>query len=113
VVKTYDHRDHNVGVIADSLILRLSQNNPCSAVVTSSFANGQGIRFEPVSDSTFQWTGGFILIRPAGQTSLDPRIPDQVASLFLLDGTITFQGSKFKVLSYTGKDPVDICAALS
>jgi hypothetical protein len=105
----------NVGALPDVPVLRLSRASPCSSILSSYTVQGSGgttTQGNPDDGSQFSWKGGFLLIRPAGQTSLDPTIPDQVASLFELSGIITFQGD-FTVLKYAGTTPVDVCKMLA
>jgi hypothetical protein len=101
------------GVSRDSDVLRLATNDNCSSIVSRYFDRGTGATFEFPSDGIFVWRGNFLLIRPGGQKSFDPRIPDGMPSLFLLNGRITFNTTDFIVIRYTGKNPVDVCAALS
>ncbi len=101
-----------LGKFSDSTIYRVTENQPCSDIISSFPFAGAGANLKLVDPAS--WKGNFLLVRPAGQTSLDPEIPDGVGSLFILNGQITFTDTKtFTVKSYEGNTPLDICAALS
>jgi hypothetical protein len=115
VANTLYAKGINVGALPDLPVLRVS-SSPCSSIVSSYTVQGKGwtsTQGNPDDGSQISWKGGFLLVRPAGQTSLDPTIPDKVASLFVLSGIITFQGDDFTVLKYAGTTPVDVCKMLA
>jgi hypothetical protein len=115
--KTLLEKGMNVGAVPDVPVLRLSRDDPCGPIVSKYTVKGRGFvttQGNPADGSQVSWKGGgFLLISPAGLTSQDPRVPDQVASLLVLSGRITLRVEDGALLKYSGAAPIDVCKKLA
>jgi hypothetical protein len=115
-VKKLMEKGINAGAAQDLPVLRLRLDDPCSSIVSKFTVKGRGFvstQGNPADGSQVSWKGGgFPVIIFAGVPSLDPRIPDQVASFLLLLGRITFrvEGDSATVLKYSGARPQSMSA---
>ena len=69
-----------MGVSLDIIIYK-STDETCAGVVDAVELKGEGVNFDPEpededKDTVFERIGGFILVRPPGQKSYAPEIPD-------------------------------------
>lgn len=107
----------NVGAAPNYPVLRLSSDDPCGPIVSKYTVKGRGASMQgnPADGSQVSVKGGFLLMVFAGTASLDPRIPDQVGSLLVLSGRVTFreEDDTATVLKYTGATPIDVCKKLA
>jgi hypothetical protein len=85
-VKKLMEKGINAGAGQDLPVLRLRLDDPCSSIVSKFTVKGLGFvstQGNPADGSQVSWKGGGfpVMIFP-GVPSLDPRIPDQVASFY-------------------------------